>query len=142
MLSILTAIFGFLGPIISGPLFNTLAAAYKAKLDAGNNAETIAANLAIQQAAINVQQQQLQNQLIVAEQGRWWTAFPKFLIELAVSIYVFVIVLDKIFKWHATDLPGDTLTTVIQIALVGMFGSYTAIGAVKQWVAPRRGTKA
>ena len=134
----LAAILAWLGPILSGPLISSALSAYKAKLDAGNSAASIAADLAAKEAAINVQQAALQNQIIIAEQGRAWTAFPRFLIEFSIAIYIFAIVLDKIFKLHSTDLPGDTLSTVMQIALVGMFGTYSVVGAVKAY-ASRKG---
>lgn len=126
-------ILGWLGSLLGGPFVQGALDAYRAKLASGNNAEKIAADLAAQKAAIDEQSQALQTQIIIAEQGRWWTAMPRFLIELSVAVYIAKLVLDKVLGFGFTDPPGTTFGNVMQIVLVGLFGSYTVVGAVRAW---------
>lgn len=85
----------FLSPLLSffgGPVIQGLISAYKAKLDAGNTQEKIAADLAARELAVQQTEIQVQSQLRTAEIGHFWE--PDKLAE-----YIFVIVLAKLWIW-------------------------------------------
>jgi hypothetical protein len=91
--------FAFLTPLLSflgGPVITGLIGAYKAKLDAGNTAENIAADLAARELAVQQREIEVEGQLKVAEIGRWYE--PDHLFGYIMVIYFGKIVLwDKVF---------------------------------------------
>lgn len=109
--------------LIGGPIVNGLIGAYKAKLDAGNTSERIAADLAARELAVEQRERELATQIVVAEQGRWYSALPRPLFALAFIIYVWkVVVWDKVLGLGSTDpLSGDVAQWAM-IVLTAYFG--------------------
>lgn len=60
----------WLASFLSGPIVNGLIGAYKAKLEAGNTSERIAADLAARELAVEQREREVAAQVIIAEQGR------------------------------------------------------------------------
>jgi len=114
---------GWLLSLIGGPIVNGLIGAYKAKLDAGNTSERIAADLAARELAVEQRERELATQIVVAEQGRWYSALPRPLFALAFIIYVWkVVVWDKVLGLGSTDpLSGDVAQWAM-IVLTAYFG--------------------
>ena len=114
---------GWLASLIGGPLVNGLIGAYKAKLEAGNTSERIAADLASRELAVEQRERELSTQVIIAEEGRWYTALPRPLFALAFIIYVWkVVVWDKVLGLGSTDpLSGDVAQWAM-IVLTAYFG--------------------
>jgi len=122
------AILSFFG----GPLINGLINAYKAKLEAGNTADRIAADLAGRELAVQTAEIQAQNQLRIAEIGRWYE--PDHLAE-----YVFVVFLAKCVVYDTMlglgstpALRGDVATWMGLIAAF-MFGKRGIQNVVRIW---------
>jgi len=113
----------FLANLIGGPIINGLIGAYKAKLAAGNTSERIAADLAARELAVEQRERELATQIVIAEQGRWYTALPRPLFALAFIIYVWkVVVWDKVLGLGVTDpLSGDVAQWAM-IVLTAYFG--------------------
>ncbi len=104
MFALLTPLLSFLG----GPIVNGLISAYKAKLDAGNTAENIAANLASRELAVQQREIEVQGQLKTAEIGKWYE--PDHLFGYIMVIYFGKIVLwDKVLNYW-TDGSTDPIT--------------------------------
>lgn len=123
MLAWLSPVLSFLG----GPVVQGLIDSYKAKLAAGNTSERIAADLAQREITIQQRELELQNQLKVAEIGKWYE--PEHLFGYIMVIYFgTVIVWDKVLgDWthHSTDpITGDAATWagMIMAFYVGMRG--------------------
>ena len=114
---------GWLASLIGGPLVNGLIAGYKAKLEAGNSSERIAADLAARELALEQRERELSAQIVMAEEGRWFTALPRPLFALAFIIYVWkVVVWDKVLGLGHTDpLSGDVAQWAM-IVLTAYFG--------------------
>ena len=94
---------GFIANLIGGPLVNGLIDGYKAKLAAGNTSEKIAADLAARELSVEQRERELATQVVIAEQGRWYTALPRPLFAFALIIYVWkVVVWDKVLGLGAT----------------------------------------
>jgi hypothetical protein len=104
--------FQWLASFLAQPVINGAIEAYKQKLAAGNNQDKIAADLAAKELELEARTRELQTQLMIAEQGRWWTAIIRPLIAMPVIIYMWaVIVWDKVLGLGTTDpLTGDVAT--------------------------------
>lgn len=114
---------GFLANIIGGPVVNGLISGYKAKLEAGNTSERLAADLAGRELQVEQRERELATQVILAEQGRWYTALPRPLFALAFIIYVWkVVVWDKVLGWGVTDPLSPELSQWALIILTAYFG--------------------
>ena len=98
----------WLASLIGGPIVNGLINRYKAKLDAANTHDRIAAELAAKAIEAEIAARQQASAIIIAEQGRWYSAIIRPLLALPIIIYFWkVIVWDKVLDLGATDpLPG------------------------------------
>ena len=87
----------FGGPVIKGAVD-----AYKAKLEAGNNADRIAADLAARELDVQRREVEVQNEYKTSLIGRWYE--PTNLLGYILVIYVGkVIVFDKVLGLGSTD---------------------------------------
>ena len=103
------AVLQWLASFLSGPIVNGFIDAYKAKLDAANLHDRIAADLAGQAIAAEIAARKSADAVIIAEQGRWYTAVIRPLLAIPVIIFMWkVIVWDKVLGLGTTDaLAGD-----------------------------------
>ena len=94
----------WLASLIGGPIINALIESYKAKLDAANTHDRIAADLAAKDIEAEISARKEASATIIAEQGRWYTAIIRPLLALPIIIYFWkVIVWDKVLGLGATD---------------------------------------
>jgi hypothetical protein len=114
---------GFIANLIGGPLVNGLIDGYKAKLAAGNTSEKIAADLAARELSVEQRERELATQVVIAEQGRWYTALPRPLFAFAFIIYVWkVVVWDKVLGLGATEALSGDVAQWAMIVLTAYFG--------------------
>lgn len=99
----------WLASFLGGPVINGLIGAYKAKLASGNTSERIAADIAQRELAVEQREAEVAAQIIIAEEGRWWTAMPRAIVQWSFAIFVFrCVVWDKVLGLGSTDpLGGD-----------------------------------
>ena len=94
----------WLASFLGGPVVNGLISAYKAKLDAANTQDRIAADLAAKEIEAEIAARKQASAIIIAEQGRWYTAVIRPLLAAPVIIYFWkVIVWDKVLGLGSTD---------------------------------------
>ena len=119
----LATLLGWLGNLLGGPFARAAVDAYRAKLTAENTSETIAADLAARELSVEQRERELATQVVLAEQGRWYTALPRPLFAFAFVIYAWkVVVIDKVLGWGSTDpLSGDVAQWAM-IVLTAYFG--------------------
>jgi hypothetical protein len=119
----LATIFGFLGNLLGGPFARAALDAYRAKLSSESTSEKIAADLAARELAVEQREHELASKLVVAEQGRWYTALPRPLFAFAFIVYVWkVVVWDKVLGLGSTDpLTGD-VSRWAAVVLTAYFG--------------------
>lgn len=96
-------IWTWLANLIGGPIINGLIDSYKAKLEAGNNSERIAADLAAKELNLEQRERELATQVIISEEGRWWTALPRAMFCYAGAIFV-----CKVVVWDTCLGLGST----------------------------------
>ena len=119
----LAAVLGWLGNLLGGPFAKAAVDAYRAKLTAGNASEKITADLAARELAVEQRERELATQVVIAEEGRWYTALPRPLFAFAFVIYVWkVVVWDKVFGLGRTDALSDDVAQWALIVLTAYFG--------------------
>jgi hypothetical protein len=117
------AILAWLGNLLGGPFAKAALEAYRAKLSADNTSEKIAAELVARELALEQRERELATQVLIAEQGRWYTALPRPLFALAFIIYVWkVVVFDKVLGLGATDPLSGEVAQWAMIVLTAYFG--------------------
>jgi hypothetical protein len=111
-------VWSWLASIIGGPVITGLINAYKAKLDAANIQDRIAADLAAKEIEAEIAARKEASAIIIAEQGRWYTAIIRPLLAFPLVIYLWkVIVWDKVLGLGTTDpitgMVADWTVTII-----------------------------
>ncbi len=120
---IFSTVLGWLGNLLGGPFAKAAVDAYRAKLSAENTSEKIAADLAGRELAVEQREAEVATQVVIAEQGRWYTALPRPLFAFAFVIYVWkVVVWDKVLGWGSTDALSGELSQWALIVLTAYFG--------------------
>lgn len=97
MLAFLQPILNFFG----GPIVQGVVDAYKAKLQAGNDADRIAADLAGRELAVQQKEVEVQAQLKIAQIGHWYTVEN-------IAGYIVVAYIGKVMIWDAALGLGST----------------------------------
>jgi hypothetical protein len=116
-------VLGWLGNLLGGPFAKAAVDAYRAKLSAENTSEKIAADLAARELDVETKERELATQVVIAEQGRWYTALPRPLFAFAFIIYVWkVVVFDKVLGWGTTDPLSGDVSQWAMIVLTAYFG--------------------
>jgi hypothetical protein len=116
-------VLGWLGNLLGGPFAQAAVNAYKAKLTSENTSEKIAADLAARELSVEQRERELATQVVIAEQGRWYTALPRPLFAFAFVIYVWkVVVWDKVLGWGTTAALSGDISQWAMIVLTAYFG--------------------
>lgn len=123
MLAFLQPILNFFG----GPVVKGVVDAYKAKLEAGNDADRIAADLAGRELAVQQKEIEAQTQLRIAMIGRWYE--PTQLLG-----YIMVIYVGKVVLW---DKVLGSLTSGRTDSIEGAVGEWA--GAIIMFLIGKRG---
>lgn len=119
----LGTILGALGNLFGGSFAKAALEAYRSKLSADNASERIAADLAARELAVEQRERELASQLVIAEQGRWYTALPRPLLAFAFVIYAWkVVVWDKVLALGSTDPLSGDVASWATIVLTAYFG--------------------
>ena len=101
----LSMILTWIGNLLGGPFAKAAVDAYRAKLTSENSAEKIAADLAAQQLTLDVERQKLEQAVVIADEGRWWTAAIRPLFAAPFVAFLWkVIILDRVLGWRTDDL--------------------------------------
>ena len=80
-------------------------------------------SLAARELAVEQRERELSNAIVLAEQGRWYTAVPRPLFAIAFIIYVWkVVVWDKVLGLGATDALTGDVSQWATIVLTAYFG--------------------
>lgn len=114
---------GWLGNLLCGPFAKAAVDAYRAKLSAENTSEKIAADLAARELGVEQRERELATQVVIAEQGRWFTALPRPLFAFAFVIYIWkVVVFDKVFGFGRTEALSGDVAQWAMIVFTAYFG--------------------
>jgi hypothetical protein len=99
----------WLASFLTAPIVNGFLNAYRAKLEANNAEGAQAVEVARAALLAEIEARKSANAIIIAEQGRWYTAMVRPLLALPVIVYLWkVIVWDKVLGLGTTDpITGD-----------------------------------
>jgi hypothetical protein len=102
----------WLASLLGGPVINGLIGAYKAKLEAANTEGAQAADLAVTAIAAEIEVRKSAQAIIIAEQGRWWTALPRAIVQWSFAVFVAkCVVWDTVLGWGTTEPLGGDIAT-------------------------------
>jgi chitodextrinase len=102
----------WLASFLAGPVVNGLIGAYKAKLEAANTEGAQAAELAAKAIAAEIEARKSAQAIIIAEQGRWWTALPRAIVQWSFAVFVAkCVVWDTVLAWGTTEPLGGDIAT-------------------------------
>jgi hypothetical protein len=115
-----TAILTFLG----GPLISGLVGAYKAKLDAGNTTDRIAADFAAKDLELQAKEREIGHQMAVLDSGSFWTSAPRAIVCWSLALYIAkVVVWDTMLGLGSTIALKGMMAEAFSTILVFWFGS-------------------
>jgi len=122
---------------LGGPIVNGLINAYKAKLNAANTAGAQAVTVAQAAMVAEVQARAEANKVLIAEQGHWYTAIPRVVVQMSAALFFAkCVVWDKVLGWGTTDhLSGDieTTYTMVMAFWFGAAGVSRVIATARTW---------
>lgn len=121
-----TLILNFLG----GPVISGLISAYKARLASIDAGDQLALDLLKREVDADIAARAEATKLLIAEQGRWYTAMVRPLFAAPFIVFGFkVVIWDKVLGWGVTDALDPRMWGVFQTIIVSYFGA-TAVERV------------
>lgn len=126
------AIFSWLGSFLSGPVVNAIAKGWAAHEAAVNTGAQIEATREVQLARVTAQIDEASKQLLVAEQGHWYTAIMRPLIATPIAAFIWkVVIWDTVLKLGHTDPLTPEMYGVMNAVIVSYFGYAAIVGGVR-----------
>ncbi len=130
MLEFLLPVLKFLGD----GAFKSLVDGYKAKLEAGNNSEKIAAELAGKDLELQGRERELNVKQNIADEGRWWTAAPRAIVCWSIALFIAkAVVWDKMLGLGVTPELKGFVSDVGSAVIVMWFGGRTIEKVARIW---------
>lgn len=125
---------GLLVKFLTGPIISGAIEAYKAKLAAGQNQDTLAADLAGKDLDLQAREREFADKQNERDEGRWWTAAPRAIVCWSVALYVAkVIIWDMCLGFGSTPpLKGD-IAQWAGTVMVMWFGGRTIEKVARIW---------
>lgn len=108
---------------LSGKAFEALVNAYKIKLEAAGKQDALAVDLAKKDIESEIAARTAAKEIIIAEQGHWYTAVVRPLFALPFVIFIWkVVVWDKVLGWGVTDRIDPLMADVLKAIIYSYFG--------------------
>lgn len=117
---------GWLIQLLTTPILGALVDAYKARLAAGNTQDAQAVELAKAEIEAEIASRASARDIIIAEQGRWYTAIVRPLLVLPFALYVWkVVIWDVVLGWGTTDAIRGDIASLMMVVIGSYFGGRT-----------------
>ena len=117
---------GLLVKFLSGGILNRVLDTFDKKVDAGTERERISAGLAAEEIRAEIAARNSARDIVIAEQGRWYTALPRPLIALAFVIFIWkVVVYDTVLGFGTTPHLSDEMYNVLTVVIAAYCGGRT-----------------
>ncbi|WP_371346449.1 hypothetical protein [Ancylobacter sp. IITR112] len=109
------------------------------RTDAQTERERMAAEVTKESIRAEVEAQKAGRDLLIAEQGRWYTAIIRPLFALPFIVYVWkLVVWDKVFGWGVTD-PLSAQLSDIMLTVIGVYFGGRTVEKVASTLSARWG---
>lgn len=123
-----------LAKLLTGPIISGAIEAYKAKLAAGSNQDTLAADLAGKDLELQAKERELNVQQNISDEGRWWTSAPRALVCWAFAIFVVkAVVWDTVLGLGTTPALKGMVADWGGSVMVMWFGGRTMEKVARIW---------
>lgn len=124
----------WLASFLAGPVVKGAIEAYKAKLAAGSNQDTLAASLAEKDLGLQARERELNVQQNKSDEGRWWTAAPRAIVCWSFALYVAkVVIWDLCLGWGSTPPLKGAINDWAGAVMVMWFGGRTLEKVARIW---------
>lgn len=118
---------------LSGPLLSKLVDAYRAKLEAGNTRDAKAVELAVAEIQAEIAARSAAKEVIIAEQGRWFTAMIRPLFALPFVIFIWkIVVYDKVLGLGVTLGSLDANMKEVLLAIIYSYFGFAAADRISR----------
>lgn len=108
---------------LTNPILDKLAGGWRDYLNAKNTTDAQATELAVQELKAEIEARKVASSIVIAEQGRWYTALVRPLFALPFIIFAWkVVVWDKVLGWGVTDALTGAVADWAGYVLVAYFG--------------------
>ena len=122
----------WLAGFLTGPLLQSGADIWKAKIAAGTDHDKLAADLAARELMVEQREVEVNADVVKAEQGRWYTAAIRPLMMLPFIIFTWkIIVYDKVMGLGTTDPLDPNMWSVFMLCVGSYFGGRTVEKAIR-----------
>lgn len=111
--------------LLSGPILNTLLDGYKAKLAAGNTTDKLAVDLAVKEIEAEILARAEATKVMALENGRWWTAAPRSLVQWSLAVHVTAVVFTNLTGWGTIPAIGGDIGNWFGMIMAFWFGGRT-----------------
>lgn len=127
MIPMIPMVLGWVGKLLGGPFAKAAVDAYKAKLQAGNDRDRMAADLAAKAADIDLREAEINSRILIAEQGNWMTRWVRPVWSLPFILFTWkVVVWDKLLGWGTTDPLDPKMWSVFMLMVGAYYGGRSA----------------
>jgi len=108
--------------LLTGGVLNSLSG-WKAYLQAKMSGDVQATDLAKAELLAEIEARKIAHATMLVEQGRWWTAAPRALVQWSLAIFVVkCVVWDTVLDWGTTSPLGGDIATWMGMIMVTWFG--------------------
>jgi len=109
--------------LLAAPLLGSLSDGWKAYLAAKNSQDVQAVELAKAELEAEIAARKEANATLLVENGRWWTAAPRALVQWSLAVFVVkCIVWDTVLGLGTTPPLGGDIATWAGMVMVTWFG--------------------
>lgn len=111
--------------LLTTPILGTILDAYKAKLAAGNTQDKLAVDLAIKEIEAEIAARAEATKVMVLENGRWWTAMPRALVQWSLAVHIVAVVFTNLTGWGSIPAIGGDIGNWFGMIMAFWFGGRT-----------------
>ncbi len=117
--------------LLSAPFFNLLLKGWQMKLEAAGKSGAQAADVAKAAMLAEVELRKANKEIIIAQQGAWYTAWPMVLVQASAALYFCKgVVWDTMLGLGTTPAIHGDLQTTYTMVMSFWFGSMAVKGAI------------
>ena len=135
------SIAAWLGNLIAGPIVGAALEGYKTHVQATTTQDAHARDVAVAAITAEIEARREARAILIAEQGRWWTALPRPFIGMCFGIYIFYAVVWCVVlgMGKARQLDPE-MATILGIVITALYGGRT-LEKITSTIASRFGKK-